>query len=124
MNEMQAIKEGLMYTGMSCSRYDDKKLKEYQARAKAVRAYGIRIVQVRSSSGYIDWYADEDYYKYRDVASYEYRIANAEARRQEARRKYEQAMADIEEDVQEANETLEYLRKKYGDVPHIGSDGN
>lgn len=123
MNERQAMEAGLRYTGMSCGRFDDKRRKEYQARAKAVRAYGIRIVQVRNSWGYIDWYADEDYYKYRDAASYEYRLANAESRRQEARRRYEQAMADIEEDVKEANEALDYLRSKYGDVPHVGSDG-
>ena len=117
MNERQAMEAGLRYTGMSCGRYDDKKLKEYQARAKAIRAYGIRIVQVTNSRGWTDWYADEDYSKYRDAAGYEYRLANAEARRQEARRRYDQAIADIEEDVKEANEALEYLKKKYGKIP-------
>lgn len=121
MSERQAMEAGLRYTGMSCSRFDDKRRKEYQARAKAVRAYGIRIVQVVNSQGWIDWYAEEDYSKYRDVAGYEYRLANAEARRQEARRRYEQAMADIDEDVKEATEALDYLKAKYGDLPHVGN---
>lgn len=117
MNERQAMEEGLRYTGMSCGRFDDKRLKEYQARAKAIRAYGIRIVQVRNSSGWTDWYADEDYSKYRDIAMYKHRLATADDRRAEALRRYNQAIAEIDEDVKEANETLDYLEKKYGKIP-------
>ena len=117
MNERQAMEEGLRYTGMSCGRFDDKRRKEYQARAKALRAYGIRIVQVANSSGWTDWYADEDYDKYRNVAMYQHRLATAEDRRKDALRRYNQEIAAIEEDVQEANEALDYLRSKYGDLP-------
>lgn len=117
MNERQAMEAGLRYTGMSCGRFDDKRRKEYQARAKAIRAYGIRIVQVANSSGWTDWYADEDYSKYCDAAMYKHRLATAEDRKAEALRKYRQALADIEEDVQEANEALGYLKAKYGDLP-------
>ena len=118
MIERQARAEGLMYTGMSCGRFDDKRRKEYQARAKAIRAYGIRIVQVANSSGgWTDWYADEDYDKYRNVAMYQHRLATADDRRKDALRRYNQEIAAIEEDVQEANETLCYLEKKYGKIP-------
>lgn len=115
MNYKQAYAEGLIFTGMACPTYDRRRHEECKARAKKVRQFGIRIIQVTGdSAGWVEWYAEPDYDKYFNISMYRSRLANADSRRQKALEAYNKAIAEIDEDVAEATENLNYLEEKYG----------
>lgn len=113
MNEKQAYREGLHFTGAYAGLYDKTKHAKMKEEAAAIRKSGFRAVLVTTDSGSgTSIYAEQAYFDNKEMIELERQISGHEARQAGAKRRYEEELRKLDEEQEKYISRLTELKER------------
>ncbi len=117
MNEIQARREGLCFTGAYARAYEGReKLKE---KAKELRKQGYRARLVTESRGGCSVYVEQKYYDMQVVEHLRNKIKDVDKMKEAAKEKYETELREIDDAKKKDEQALSELLQKLADSVNV-----